>query len=569
MEDNIEDLTDRISQVPESIIHHIMSFLDSPKDLVRMSVLSKNLFSLTASFPNLDLDVHKLSSIIWDTRFMEIMSSGNGTSSFDLLELYTRQSFLQYVVYTTFRFCQQNVTRGHTLKLITKLQDPTIIDLTYRCLRLILTKGVQVLEIDITNRNLMHIPPYGPIFRLPDILLSVSSLTSLKLCNCVQVLEIDITNRNLMHIPPYGPIFRLPDILLSVSSLTSLKLCNCEWPSSLMVNGVKFKSLKLLRLEYLRLDEEVIKILTTSCPLLEELTVIDCSGFKRFCVYGLQNLQIVRFCYEKCDTAMCELASCKKLTTLHYSGYPFPSSKGFTDLSSHFPFLENLFLDLPDGCNSLKLSSHSLKTFVLCSECELEDIDINAPNLLLFEYIGYLRMFGSMVTNPVPLKACMIFDSSYYVDTLLFKNLRRFLDKKIKFRELKLKICDHIDDFEELKLIQSAPYELEHVDLDRVMIQEVPAYLALVEAILWCSLLFIGILLKPPHMMITISLALHSISCHNKVDNSLLLSQFTSEKLLQQEDEGKINIRLEMCWSSKAKKQFSDINSLLAALPGS
>ncbi|GKD62245.1 F-box domain containing protein, partial [Tanacetum coccineum] len=196
---------------------------------------------------------------------------------------------------------------------------------------------------------------------------------------------------------------------------------------------MKFKSLKLLRLEYLRLDEEVIKILTTSCPLLEELTVIDCSGFKRFCVYGLKNLQIVRFCYEygveRIDieapnlcflllsssheenvTLPCvNVASCKKLTTLHYSGYPFPSSKGFTDLSSHFPFLENLFLDLPDGCNSLKLSSHSLKTFVLCSECELEDIDINAPNLLLFEYIGYLRMFGSMVTNPVPLKACMIF----------------------------------------------------------------------------------------------------------------------------------------------------------------
>ncbi|GJV43174.1 hypothetical protein Tco_1427710 [Tanacetum coccineum] len=222
------------------------------------------------------------------------------------------------------------------------------------------------------------------------------------------------------------------------------------------------------------------------------------------------NIESSKSSHEQNVTLSCVIVvSCKKLTTLHYSGYPFPSSKGLTDLSSHIPFLENLFLDLPDGCNSLKLSSHSLKTFVLCSECELEDIDINAPNLLLFEYRGYLRMFGSMVTNTVPLKACMIFDSSYNVDTLLFKNLRRFLDKKIKFKELKLEICDHIDDFEELKLIQSAPYELEHVELAR----------------------------------------------------------FTSEKLLQQENEGKINIRIEMCWSSKAKKQFSDINSLLAALP--
>ncbi|GJX70311.1 F-box domain containing protein [Tanacetum coccineum] len=279
----------------------------------------------------------------------------------------------------------------------------------------------------------------------------------------VQVLEIDITNRNLMHIPPYGPIFRLPDILLSVSSLTSLKLCNYE---------------------------EVIKILTTSCPLLEELTVIDCSGFKRFCVYGLKNLQIVRFCYE-------------------YG---------------------------------------------------VERIDIEAPNL------------------------CFLLLSSSHEENVTLPCVN-----------------DHIDDFEELKLIQSAPYELEHVDLDRVMIQEVPAYLALVEAILWCCCpQSLTLILKSNYFCVSfdelshivkvriifaffdkvfitlywnssktpISLALHSISCHNKVDNSLLLSQFTSEKLLQQEDEGKINIRIEMCWSSKAKKQFSDINSLLAALPG-
>ncbi|GJU35098.1 F-box domain containing protein [Tanacetum coccineum] len=269
----------------------------------------------------------------------------------------------------------------------------------------------------------------------------------------VQVLEIDITNRNSIHIPPYGPIFCLPDILLSVSSLTSLKLCNCEWPSSLMVIGMRFKSLKLLSLEYLLLDEEVIKILTTSCPLLEELTVRYCSGFKRFCIYGLKNHQIVQFFYEhgveridiaaqnlsflllsssheKNVTLPCvNVASCKKLTTLHYSGNPFPASKGFTDLSSHFSFLENLFLDLPDERNSLKLSSHSLRTFVLRS------------------------------------------------------------------------------------------------------------------------------------------LALHSISCHNKVDNSLLLSLFTSEKILKQEDEDRINIRIEMSWSSKGKKQFCDIIHCLQHYP--
>ncbi|GJW71316.1 F-box domain containing protein [Tanacetum coccineum] len=56
MEDNsrVKDTTDRISLHPESIAHHILSFLDFPIDLVRMSVLSKDWFALTDSFPILD-----------------------------------------------------------------------------------------------------------------------------------------------------------------------------------------------------------------------------------------------------------------------------------------------------------------------------------------------------------------------------------------------------------------------------------------------------------------------------------------------------------------------------------
>ncbi|GJZ12776.1 F-box domain containing protein [Tanacetum coccineum] len=104
----------------------------------------------------------------------------------------------------------------------------------------------------------------------------------------VKALEIKIT-RSTYH---------MPDILTSASSLTSLKVSDCMLPSSLMVEVANFKSLKVLQLNCVRLDPLVMKHLTASCPLLEELIVEYCYGFKKFCLYGrLQNLKKARFFY--------------------------------------------------------------------------------------------------------------------------------------------------------------------------------------------------------------------------------------------------------------------------------
>lgn len=50
------DETDRISDSPEPIIHHIMSFLPSDRDSTSMSNLSKKFLSTRRSFPELDFD---------------------------------------------------------------------------------------------------------------------------------------------------------------------------------------------------------------------------------------------------------------------------------------------------------------------------------------------------------------------------------------------------------------------------------------------------------------------------------------------------------------------------------
>ncbi|GKB05182.1 F-box domain containing protein [Tanacetum coccineum] len=278
-------------------------------------------------------------------------------------------------------------------------------------------------------------------------------------------------------------MYRVPNVLLSASSLTSLKICRCELPSSLMVDVVKFKCLKMLELASVPLNDEVIKRLITNCPLLEKIFIDDCEGVNFFCVNGLENLREVKIGFgdevlEVIDTDapnLCHLslvdrgsrmpsmkvASCKKLTKLSYDGHPSPTSEGLVDLSSDFPFLEELYLVLDP--RSLKLSSHSLRTFVLWSDLDFDD-------------------------------------------------LRQFLDKNIGFKELKLCIDVGPLDVKELMVIQSSPYELEHVEL---YIKE------------W----------------------------------------FTHEKLLLQEDKGTTNIRILISSSSKVKKHFGDLNSFLTASP--
>ncbi|PWA39525.1 F-box domain, Leucine-rich repeat domain, L domain-like protein [Artemisia annua] len=174
--------------------------LDSPTDLVRLSVLSKKWFALTASFPILNFDIGKFET----------------SSLFPYDHL-----FLKYADYTTSRFCKQNVS-AHTFNLIALIEDPSQLSIIDKCVRSILKKGVKVLLLDIIDKN-------------------------------------------------FSLVYLLPDLLLSATLLTSLTLFNCDLPSSLTVDDVKFKSLKLLDLDYVLLDEEMIECLTSNCPLLEEM----------------------------------------------------------------------------------------------------------------------------------------------------------------------------------------------------------------------------------------------------------------------------------------------------------
>ena len=84
--------------LPEFIVHHILSYLwNDPKSRVRISVLSKEWFALTASFPLLFFHLGAWRNVCF--RGLE--------------------SFYRYVEYTVSRFCEQNIS-AHTLDISTE-----------------------------------------------------------------------------------------------------------------------------------------------------------------------------------------------------------------------------------------------------------------------------------------------------------------------------------------------------------------------------------------------------------------------------------------------------------------
>ncbi|XP_077243302.1 F-box/LRR-repeat protein At3g26922-like [Tasmannia lanceolata] len=95
-------------------------------------------------------------------------------------------------------------------------------------------------------------------------------------------------------------LYKLPSSLFGCESLTSLTLKHCDLnlPSSM-----SFSSLKTLNLVQIELNGTMVKDLTSNCPLLENLTIVDCNRKSALNIYAanlrLRSLKIIDY-YYKC-----------------------------------------------------------------------------------------------------------------------------------------------------------------------------------------------------------------------------------------------------------------------------
>ncbi|PIA57035.1 hypothetical protein AQUCO_00600037v1 [Aquilegia coerulea] len=188
-----EEVEDRISRLPESILHHILSFLPTHY-AVGTSLLSKRWKYLWTGISKLDFNGKLIGSNIAFINFVERVFFGHDATT----------------ALNKFRFsCDEPIDECHIKAWISAA----------------LRRKVQKINLDLTSKLLV-------VF--PASLFSCETLTALKLTALFSVLQLPVS------------------------------IC--------------FPSIKLLHLKFIDIScEESVQQVSLSCPVLEEVMLMDCS----------------------------------------------------------------------------------------------------------------------------------------------------------------------------------------------------------------------------------------------------------------------------------------------------
>ncbi|KAF5931723.1 hypothetical protein HYC85_027894 [Camellia sinensis] len=169
---------DRISELPDSIIHHMMSFLNR-SDVARTSVLSKRWHNLWASFPILNFDELHLEqrlngnpeSMCWT---QEVFTDGF-MKHIDDRET-TNSIFFNHVDRSLSRFIENKI-KVQKFKLVIRLVNSKSAVVLEKWLRMIIESNVEELD-------LWTYPEICALYNLTPSIFDAKSMKALKLKDC-------------------------------------------------------------------------------------------------------------------------------------------------------------------------------------------------------------------------------------------------------------------------------------------------------------------------------------------------------------------------------------------------
>ncbi|KAL4619695.1 hypothetical protein ACB092_06G098500, partial [Castanea dentata] len=340
------DKLDRISQLPEPILHHILFFMPA-KYATRTSVLSKTWHRAWISLPMYDFRFHEKSFIQGEAFFnysdddIENRSAyfNSDTDEPDDLSSEEREAFLN------------KVDKGLLNMTIGDTKDASFID--------------DWIQLAIKNR--------------------------------IKKLDLCIKKYTLL------------ETIFVVESLTVLKLKGCKWPESPSIDqypAFAFSRLRELSIVKVSdIDSVIINYLLSCCPLLEEFTLKRCDLHFLSVVHNpklkkaiIGQVNDIRIEAPTLITLYCagdivrpggdldlNVSSCNNVKELKIGRFELPN-KFFEELNSKFPLLETLdtYLSCP---GPIEISSHRLKRLDLryCDEEAPRIFKINCKNLRHFK----------------------------------------------------------------------------------------------------------------------------------------------------------------------------------------
>ncbi|XP_074284195.1 F-box protein At4g09920-like [Silene latifolia] len=349
---------DRFSDLPEFILHHIISYLGT-RQAYRTCILSKRWPHISATNPIIEFHYYcepKFPHRYWPSKE-------------DSARL------LGYIDSRMQRYAKDNL-RIRTLKLRFPASNKV-----FGCV----VEDIELLEL---SRKLEELS-----------------------CKVDEWIRIAVRNQ-VARLDLHGPLkYQLPDILLSAKSLTQLTCFKVKIP---YYNGaINLASLQTLGLLGVDVEERMLNHIISACLLLKCLSVKFCFGFKTIVIPCCSQVKELTLSYSLPESGTIILES-SYLTCFQFSDISFYSdrwpvmskpgllrnlrtldlfSSGITDgdlgkLLPELASIETLHLFNCHRLTMIRISSVQLKE-IYFDECDgLLYVTIDAPSLTKFKYRG-------------------------------------------------------------------------------------------------------------------------------------------------------------------------------------
>ncbi|MED6123405.1 hypothetical protein PIB30_048885 [Stylosanthes scabra] len=373
---------DYLSGLPKHILHDILAKLPS-KDAAKTIALSKAWKDTWFSFPYLSVDC------------------GDFITKHDV------------PIKNSYRFSKIDILIDYVTKRMLRLCD----------------QGLAIKQFLLDLKYSLH-PPHGSQSHDVDHWIQMASENGVEVLELCLPISIGSIKEDIWY--------DLPLCVIEAKSLTELGLVGGIRVDKKNFNhSMKFSSVKLLSLgQVLFTHEGVIEHLISHCPLIEHLIVDYCCVYNHLSTEGprvemncflkslflnglqklkevelrgieethidLPNLENIWYSESKSDGFGLNFDSCTKLRCLCISYWSAPTiaDKWFLELFSKYPLLESLELCDCSTSEKINIISSQLKVLKLQDCPNLIEVNIDAPNLLSFEYHGYKYRYYDY-RNPV------------------------------------------------------------------------------------------------------------------------------------------------------------------------
>ncbi|KAL3507588.1 hypothetical protein ACH5RR_032970 [Cinchona calisaya] len=194
----------------------------------------------------------------------------------------------------------------------------------------------------------------------------------------------------------------LPQSVFEAKTLVELSLGILDLKPH-VINSIRCNNLRKLSLLEVDLDDMVFGRIMSSCPLIESMTVFRCVGLVNIKVTKLNKLRefLVVLKRSGCvevgapsleeficsGTRLVQMYASQTLKILRLcpSGI---TDEFFKDIAEKFPRLVMLNIKLCPHLRRIGISSHSIKRIYLERNKRLEEVQIDVPNINVFEYRG-------------------------------------------------------------------------------------------------------------------------------------------------------------------------------------